>query len=84
MADMRVLRELLKRRQRLDQDIWNVAKSMLVAGLKVQYTLSDREYFGRVIEMVGVPSALRVRVENLTTLKRRDIALADITGIVSE
>ncbi len=86
MADLQVLRGLLKRRKQLDQDVWNVAKSMFQPGIKVQYQISHRDYFGKVIEVLGFSGVtdVRVRVENLATLKRRDIQLSDITGLVQE
>lgn len=78
------LRQLLSKRNHIDQDIYNVTKSLLPPGTKIQYRINFRDYFGRVVEVVGSPTRPQVRVENLSTLKKRDIQLNDITGIVQE
>jgi hypothetical protein len=70
--------------KRLLGDLHNVAKSMLPTGKKVQYMINDREYFGKVVFIGGIPGMTRVRVMNLHTLKQRDIGLFQITGLVQE
>jgi hypothetical protein len=54
------------------------------AGRKIEYRVGERTYFGKVIEVIGLPARIQVRVENLATLKQRDIRLEDVTGIVQE
>lgn len=78
------LRHLLARRYHIDVDIYNVTKSLFQPGVKLQYRISGRDYFGKVIEVVGSASKPQVRVENVNTLKKRDIQLNDVTGIVQE
>ena len=82
--NLAVLRRLLAQRKLVNDNIHNVAKSMLKPDQKIQYRVNGRDYFGRVIEVIGNPGRTQVRVENLVTLKQRDIWLVDITGLVQE
>jgi hypothetical protein len=50
----------------------------------VQYRINEREYYGSVVAVLGVPGATRLRVKNLHTLKERDIELAAVTGLIQE
>lgn len=80
-----VLRRLLDQRKTINTNIYNVAKSMLKPGTKIEYKANGgRTYFGSVVGIVGIPSTTRVRVSNHVTAKERDIDLADITGLVQE
>jgi len=79
-----VMRRLLWQRAKLDQDIHNVAKSMFVPDLNIRYKVNARDYFGRVLAVVGLPGKTQVYVENVVTLKKRYIALSDVTGLVQE
>ena len=78
------LRRQLAQRKLIDLNIHNLALSMLKPDVKIQYRAGKREYFGRVIEIVGTVGRTQVRVENLVTLKKRDIWLVDVTGLVQE
>ena len=82
--NLTVLRRQLAQRKMIDLNIHNLALSMLKPDVKVQYRAGGREYFGRVIEIVGVAGRTQVRVENVVTLKKRDIWLVDVTGLVQE
>ena len=79
-----VLRRLLAQAKRADESVHNVSKSLLQPGIKIQYRINFRDYFGKVIEVIGCPGRTQVRVENLATLKTRDIRLDDVTGILQE
>lgn len=80
-----VLRRQLEQRRMIDQNIHNLALSMLKPGTKVQFKANgNRDYFGSVVEIVGGVGTTQVRVRNLQTQKERDIHLVDITGIVWE
>jgi hypothetical protein len=82
--NLSVLRRLLGERRRANENIHNVAMAMFKPGSKLQYRINVREYFGRVEAVIGLPGSTRVRVVNLSTLKKRDIQLRDITGLVQE
>ena len=82
--DLVVLRRQLKARKLTDVNIHNLAGSMFKPDSKVQFTVNGREYFGRVVEVIGVPGRTQVRVVNLSTKKQRDLHLVDITGLVRE
>jgi hypothetical protein len=82
--NLAVLRRLLSERKRIDGNIYNVASSMLTPGTKLQYQANEREYYGVVVGICGIPSTTRVRVRNLRTQKEREIGLYQITGIVQE
>jgi hypothetical protein len=79
-----VLRRQLDQRKLVDANIHNLAKSIFKPELNIKYRLNNRDYFGRVIEVIGVPGRTQVRVENVVTLKKRDIDLVNITGLVQE
>ncbi len=79
-----IMRRLLWQRAKMDQDIHNVAKSMFVPDLNIRYKVNARDYFGRVLAVVGLPGKTQVYVENVVTLKKRYIALSDVTGLVQE
>lgn len=79
-----VLRRLLRERKRVNDNIHNVALSMLKPGTKIQYEVNERAYYGAVVAICGISGSTRVRVQNLRTLKERDIALFQITGLVQE
>jgi hypothetical protein len=79
-----VLRRQMAARALVDQNIHNLARSIFKAGIKVQFRVNMRMYFGVVQEVIGVPGRTQVRVENMMTGKKRDLQLADITGLVQE
>lgn len=80
-----VLRRLLAQSKLVNDNIHNVATSMLKPGTKIQYRANGgRDYFGSVEGVAGIPGTTRVKVKNLQTQKVRDIYLADITGLVQE
>jgi hypothetical protein len=79
-----VLRRLLAQRKLVNDNIHNVAMSMLKPGTKIQYMVNERSYFGSVEGIAGIPGTTRIKVKNLQTQKVRDIYLADITGLVQE
>lgn len=83
-VNITVMLRLLWQRAKLDQDIHNVAKTMFVPGLNIRYRVNTRDYFGRVLAVVGLPGKTQVHVENVVTLKKRYIALSDVTGLVQE
>lgn len=81
---LQVIRRLLNERRRANENLHNVAKSMLEPGKKVQYQVNEREYFGSVVFIGGFPGKTYVRVMNLRTLKERNIELSQITGLIQE
>ncbi len=80
------LRGLFKRRFALDQDIYNVAKAMLVPGVQLIYhrNAEPASHSARVIEVTGEPGKVRLLVEKMNSKKRVYINLNEITGIVQE
>jgi len=79
-----VLRRQLDQRKLVDSNIHNLAKSIFKPGVKVQWRVNARDYYGAVIEVIGMPGRTQVRVENVMTTKKRDLQLSDITGLVQE
>lgn len=79
-----VIRREMAQAKRHLENVHNLAKVNFKPSSKLQYKIAGREYFGRVIEVIGVPGRTQIRVENLSTLKKRDIRLEDVTGIVQE
>lgn len=84
LLSLSVIRRLLAERKRANDNLHNVAESMFRPGVKVQYRVNEREYFGSVVAVCGIAGSTRLRVKNLHTLKEREIQLADVTGIVKE
>ncbi|MBS4062716.1 MAG: hypothetical protein KG029_20140 [Bacteroidetes bacterium] len=82
--NLSVLLRLLAEQKRVNENLHNVAASMLKPGTTVQYQYNARRYFGDVEDVIGMPGTTRVRVKNLSTQKVRDIQLSDITGLVKE
>jgi hypothetical protein len=79
-----VLRRQMAQLKMVNQNIHNLARSIFKEGVKVQYTVSAREYFGRVVEVHGEPGSTKVSVVNIFTNRKRDLLVADITGLVQE
>ncbi|MBI5951883.1 MAG: hypothetical protein HY865_09515 [Chloroflexi bacterium] len=79
-----VLRRQMAQLKMVNQNIHNLARSIFKEGVKVQYTVNAREYFGRVVEVIGEPGHTQVRVINIVTNRKRDLLVADITGLVQE
>lgn len=82
--NLAVLRRLMAAKKRADENLYNVSKTLLKNGVKISYQIARREYFGKVVEVIGAPTRIQVRVQNLSTLKTRDIRLEDIAGILQE
>jgi hypothetical protein len=78
------LRRQMTARALVDRNIHNLARSIFKQGVKVQFEINGREYFGRVEEVIGVPGRTQVRVTNIATKRKRDLQVADITGILQE
>jgi hypothetical protein len=78
------LRRQMAQLNMVNQNIHNLARSIFKEGVKVQYTVNAREYFGCVVEVSGSPGNTRVRVLNVVTNRKRDLMVADITGLVQE
>lgn len=83
-TSLAVVRRLLVERQRVNDNLHNVARAMFQPGIQIRYQINDNEYFGTVIDVIGIPGTTRVRVCNLRTQRQRDIHLCQITGIVQE
>lgn len=84
---MSALRRQLQARRLVDQNIHNLAKSIFKPGVKVQYRIGVRDFFGIVIEVTGAIGATHVVVENLNNpkaKKRKVLGLTEITGLVQE
>lgn len=79
-----VLRRQLDERKRVNVNIHNLARTIFKTGKEVKFQAKGRDYFGKVIEVIGNPGRTQVRVQNLSTLKERDVWLEDITGLVEE
>lgn len=81
-----VLRGLIKRRAQLDQDLYNVAKSMLAPGVQLIFHRKGQpaSHTAHVIDVTGDPGHVRVIVEKVNTNKRVGIGIDEITGIVQE
>lgn len=79
-----VLKRQLDQRKLVDANIHNLAKSIFRPGVRVQWRVNAREYYGEVIEVSGEPGETHVHVVNMATKKNRDLQLADITGLVQE
>jgi hypothetical protein len=78
------LRRQMAQLKMVNQNIHNLARSIFKEGVKVQFQFNGREYFGRVVEVIGAPGATQVRVVNVVTKRKRDLRVADITGILQE
>lgn len=79
--NLAALRRQLSARRLVDSNIHNLAKSMFKPGSNVQITVSGRQHYGQVVEVVGLPGATKVRVQ-IGAKKPRDICLEDVTGMV--
>ncbi len=84
-----VLRHALADQKRAEQNVHNLALSMFKTGVRVQFKITlandvEREYFGSVVAVCGIPGTTRLRVRNLSTLKEREISLSQVTGLVKE
>lgn len=83
-----LIRRCLHERKRANENLHNVTFATFKAGLKVQYKIAipsgEREYFGSVVAVCGIPGTTRLRVRNLHTQKERDVELSQIIGIVQE
>jgi hypothetical protein len=80
------LRRQLHQRKLVDANIHNLAKSIFKPGVKVQYRIGARDFFGSVIEVNGEVGTTHV-VENIGNSKARKhkvLSLADIIGFVQE
>lgn len=79
-----VLRRQMDAMKRSASNVHNLACSMFKADMEVKYRLNQRDYFGRVVEVIGTPGFTRVRVVNIATGRQRDLSLHDIIGLVQE
>lgn len=79
-----VLRRQMDAMKRAANNVHNLAGSMFKADMEVKYRLNQRDYFGRVVEVIGTPGFTRVRVVNIATGRQRDLSLYDIIGLVQE
>lgn len=81
-----LLRGLLSKQKRAQEDLMNYVKGNLKPGLQVIYHRmgESASFSARVVEVTGVPARIRVLVEKINTGRRIGIALEDITGIVQE
>ncbi len=82
--NLTVMRRLMAQAKRAEENLHNVAKSLLGRDVKISYKIASRDYFGKVIEVIGSPGRTQVRVQNLITQKTRDIRLDDVTGVLDE
>jgi hypothetical protein len=81
------LRRQLDQRKLIDANIHNLAKSIFKPGVKVQYRIGARDFFGSVIEVNGAIGTTHVVVENIGNPKARKhkvLGLTDIVGLVQE
>jgi hypothetical protein len=68
--------------KRADEDVHNLAKSLLKPGTQLIYARGSNPFIGKVVGVIGSPGRTRVTVERITNKRREDIQLEDITGIV--
>jgi hypothetical protein len=86
VPSLALLRGLMAKQKRANEDLMNYVKDNLKPGLQVIYRRmgESASFSARVVEVTGVPARIRVLVEKINTGKRIGIALEDITGIVQE
>lgn len=86
VPSLHLLRGLLSKQKRAQEDLMNYVKGNMKPGLQVVYRkLGESTSFqARVVEVLGVPGRVRLIVEKVNTGKRLGISLEDITGIVQE
>lgn len=77
-----VLRSQMAKAKRADEDVHNLAKSLLKPGVEIIYKRGDNPFLARVVGVIGAPGRTRVTVERMTNKRREDIQLEEITGIV--
>ena len=87
--NLSVLHRQMQMQKTAEQNVHNLALSMFKEGVKVQFKITltndrEREYFGSVVAVCGIPGTTRLRVRNLSTLKEREISLSQVTGLVKE
>ena len=79
-----VLRQAMAKAKRADEDVHNLARSLLKAGTQVIYKRGNNPFLAKVVNVIGAPGRTRVTVERLTNGRKEEIQLEDITGIVQE
>lgn len=75
---------LMARAKRADEDVHNVARAMFKPGTKIMYRRNGNAYFAKVVGVIGSPGRTRLTIEKISTLKKLDVQLEDVTGIVQE
>ncbi len=83
-ATLTVLRRQINQQAVINRSIHYLAQNIFKPNTEIKYRLGARDYFGRVLEIVGNPGETQVRVVNLVTGKKRNLRLIDIIGIVQE
>ena len=86
VPSLQVLRGLLSKQKRAQEDLMNYVKGNMKPGLQVIYHKmgESASFQARIVEVLGIPGRVRLTVEKVNTGKRLGIALEDITGIVQE
>lgn len=79
--DLAAMRQAMAEAKSTNETLHRVAKQLLKPGTRIGYRIGYMDYIGEVIEVIGVPGRTEVRVQNVATLKKRDIKLIDITAI---
>lgn len=79
--DLAAMRQAMAEEKRTNEMLHRVAKQLLKPGIRIGYRIGYVDYVGEVIDVIGVPGRTEVRVQNVATLKKRDIRLIDITAI---
>lgn len=82
--DLDALRHAMAEEKRTNETLHRIAKALLKKGTRIGYRIGYTDYVGEVIEVIGVPGRTEVRVQNVATLKKRDIQLIDITSISAQ
>lgn len=84
LPSLQVIRRCIAERKRANENLHNVAWAIFKLGKKVQFVVNEREYFGSVVSVCGMPGLTQLLVKNLRTLKERKIELFQVTGLVQE
>lgn len=81
---LNTLRALMAKERVAKESTFNLAKDMLKPGTKIMYKRGGREGTAKVIDITGCPGRIAVHAERSNTLKKIELQLEDIIGIVQE
>ncbi len=75
---------LMSKAKRADEDVHNVAKTLFKPDTKIMFKRSGKAHLARVLDVTGVPGRTFISIEKISSMKRFNIRLEDIIGIVQE